>query len=98
MTVDKKIVKGLWYLPYDGNDEEGVEVIEDTVTGNSRWSVQHRLIVKIKDKFYETHYQVASTECQDEQPWEYDNKVVFEEVKMVAKTIDVWELVLNEQD
>jgi hypothetical protein len=77
-------------LPYDGYD--GVEVIEDTITGVSRWSVQHRLIFKwIDGKYYKAHYSVGATEMQDEGPWDYVDKVRCTEVCKVVKPVEVWE-------
>lgn len=90
LTVDKDTVRDLWDLPGGGNPEEDVEQLEDTVMGNSRWSVRHKLTVRIKDKFYQTTYSVGATEQQDEQPWEYDSEVNFTEVEQVEKIVKVW--------
>lgn len=79
-------------LPWDGYD--GVEVIEDNVVDNSRWSIDHVLIFKwIDGKTYRTTYSVGATEIQDEAPWEYEKEVDCIEVHKVPRLIEVWEAV-----
>jgi hypothetical protein len=79
-------------LPDDGY--EGVEVIEDNVVDNSRWSIYHELIFRWHDgKTYRTDYSVGATEMQDESPWEYSEEVECTEVHKVPKTVEVWEAV-----
>ena len=91
LTVSKDKVRNEWDLPYGGTDD--VEVILDEIIDNGRWSIHHHLIVRIEDKFYETSYSRAATECQDERPWEYDKVVEFVEVREVEKLVRVWEVV-----
>jgi len=77
-------------LPYDGYD--GVEVVEDTITHNSRWSIHHKIVFKwIDGKYYQAEYYVGATELQDEGPWEYRDYVTCTEVRKVPKVIEVWE-------
>lgn len=81
-------------LPYEDWAEHGVEIIEDEVIGNSRWSIHHKLIFRwIDGKTYLTTYSVGATEMQDESPWECINEVECIEVHKVPKTIEVWEAV-----
>jgi len=51
---------------------DDVEVIEDNIVDNRRWSIDHEVVFKFEDKFYGTSYSVGATEYQDEQPFEYD--------------------------
>lgn len=77
-------------LPYDGWD--GVEVIQDTLVHNDRWSIHHEIIFKwIDGKFYKAHYSVGATELQDESPWEYEKEVKCIEVHQVERLVKVWE-------
>jgi hypothetical protein len=79
---------------FGGNEEEGVEIIEDRISDKSRWSIIHHLIVRIKDKFYKTKYSVGATEGQDERPWEYLNDIEFTEVHQVEQVVKVWVAVI----
>lgn len=49
-------------------------VIEDKITGKSRWADCHRVVIqRVSDgKFFADGYRSASTECQDERPWEFE--------------------------
>lgn len=81
-------------LPYDA--PEGGRVISDDITGKSRWSVHHLLVVQFAeqvetDKAWAFTYSVGATECQEERPWEYDNEVTARLVRKVTKTVEVWE-------
>lgn len=71
--------------------EDDTKIIEDTVVGNSRWSIQHELIFEHEGQTYRTYYQVGATEYQDEGPWEFTPEVQCEEVKRVPKTVMVYE-------
>lgn len=71
-TVRKFKKQFLQDLLHEELDESvDVEIIQDEITDNSRWSIQHSLVFRFEDKFYETWYQVGATEYQDESPWEY---------------------------
>ncbi len=95
LTVDKETVTDLWDLPFGGNPDEGVSIISDTIEGTRRWSTDHKLIVRIGAKVYQTSYSRGATEYQDETPWEHDTNVEFIEVVAVEKTIVVWEPIKN---
>ncbi|GAV11406.1 hypothetical protein [Paenibacillus sp. NAIST15-1] len=73
----------------------GVKLIRDDITDNSRWSIHHEIIFKWTDgKFYRAYYSVGATESQDEAPWEYEDEVECVEVYQVEKMVKVWEDVL----
>lgn len=67
-------------------------IIEDTIIDNSRWTIDHRLIFKYKDKFYKSIYSEGATEQQYQGPYEYEkDPVECKEVHPVKKTITVYE-------
>ena len=55
-----------------------LERIQDTITGNGRWSIHHHLVFHNQEdnNYYETQYSVGATEYQDEQPFEYEDDYV----------------------
>ncbi len=55
-----------------GDHDKSVQVLQDEITGKSRWCDEHDLIFKIDDKFYLTCYRVGSTENCEERPYEFD--------------------------
>jgi hypothetical protein len=64
--------------------------IEDKVIDNSRWSIHHEIVFEHEGKFYRTYYSVGATECQDEEPWEYDDEVDCTEVVQKEITVMAW--------
>ena len=68
----------------EGDAPDGYEVISDTITGTSRWVVQHEVIFKHGGKYWRTYYSCGATELQDERPFESGGvHVVCEEVRPV---------------
>jgi hypothetical protein len=67
--------------------------LEEKIIDQTRWSTIFEIIFEKGGKFYRTSYSKGSTECQSEEPWEYEDKVTCEEVQKITKTItvDVWE-------
>lgn len=61
-------------------EDETVEIVQDEIIDNSRWSIIHELIFKKNDKFWQVCYSVGATEQQDESPFEYDEEVSCTEV------------------
>ena len=75
-------------------DIYGKAVIEDSITGTSRWSIHHYRIFEHEGKFYETRYSTGATEMQDESPYENEpDEIECAEVRKVEKTVLAWELV-----
>lgn len=69
----------------------GGNYIRNELVDTSRWSTHYELVFSSADdgKTYLTTYSTGSTECQDEQPWEYEDKVTCYEVEPVeVKRID----------
>lgn len=68
------------------------EIISDEICDTGRWSIHHKLIWKRNNhEVYSCYYSVGATECQDESPWEYEKEVECYPMKLVTKTIEVWE-------
>lgn len=65
---------------------------EDHVIGNGRWTIKHEIIFidPADGKHYRAYYNVGATECQEEGPWEYDDKVSCEEVEKKEVTVVKW--------
>lgn len=76
---------------FDDAPEE-FEVIENKITGVTRWSVLYRIVIRrLSDgKFFADTYSRAATEYQDEKPYEYYTPT-FTEVFEVKKTVIVYE-------
>ena len=76
-------------LPYSVAPSRGM-IIRDTVYDNSRWAIHHELIFELDGKTYLTYYSRGATECQDEQPWEYDDEISCDEVEAKEVTRFEW--------
>jgi hypothetical protein len=83
----------------DGIGKYGDGPLKNTVlsehTGSSRWAQEWRRVFEFQGKFYETYYRVASTECQDESPYEYDEDEI-ECAEVVARSKMITEYVIAE--
>ena len=76
----------------DGDAETLVKV-SDTITGKSRWSLNHELVFKevATGRFFCTHYSKGATEQQDESPFEYEpDDVEVTEVFPIEKTVTIY--------
>lgn len=71
-------------LPYGSN------VILDTITGTTRWSIVHKIVFEDKGKFYQTTYSVGATELQMKSPWAYDEEVECTEVELQEVVVKKW--------
>ena len=69
----------------DGDKEAGEIVLNEQID-TARWSIVYRLVVRVDGKLYQGHYRRGSTECQEEQPWEY-TEPQFVEVEAYEKTV-----------
>ena len=71
------------------------KVIEDDITDTSRWDEHHTAIIKDMKtgKFYRTYYDQGLTEMQDNRAFEYDDKVLFEEVIKVPVQSHEWKAI-----
>lgn len=64
--------------------------ILDEIVGNSRWSIQHKIIFEHQGKFYRAYYSIGATEMQDESPWEYEDEVECVEVELKKVEVLKW--------
>lgn len=70
------------------------ECIEDKIIDQRRWATVHEVIFKYNGKFYQTTYEVGSTEMQDTRPFENDPDMIdCQEVKQVEKMVKIWVIV-----
>lgn len=67
---------------------EDFTVIQNELTGSSRWSKHFELIFKDNktNKFYSSSYSRGATECQDERPYEHEGNEI-ECVEVVPKEV-----------
>jgi len=72
-----------------GDSEDG-RVLEDKITGVSRWSEQHEVIVEYKGETYRTKYRKGATELQEEGPWDYEDEATLTKVERVERMMPVW--------
>jgi hypothetical protein len=77
---------------------DGLTLIADEVTGNSRWSAQHEVLFKHEEKLYSTSYSKGLTEMQDEQPWDYENEVECHEMEAYERTVVSYRRVRDRDD
>jgi hypothetical protein len=88
---------------YNATKEGEVSFVvhENEIVDHSRWSVHRRLVFSLTSgpdankpgEAWEVAYSVGATESQDERPWEYENEVEATLVRLVEKTVKVWEVV-----
>lgn len=85
-TFDAKVLRE---LVIEGSDD--MEIIENTLTGKSRWADIHTMVFKFEGKFYKSEYRQGATESQEEGPFEYVDSVDCIEVEPKEKTVIVYE-------
>lgn len=89
MKFPKKLLQDTVY-----EETNETEIILDEVIDNSRWSIQHKMVFKYKDKFYMSFYSVGATEQQYEEAYEYaDNEIDCDEVEQKEITVKKWVIV-----
>lgn len=57
----------------EGDEHEGLTLIQTKLIDHSRWSLVYEMVVKHDDYFYKTTYSKGATEMQDESPFEYED-------------------------
>lgn len=71
-----------------------IEVMQIELVDTTRWSIVYSLVLKFKNRFYQTSFTRGATENQDESPFEYeDDEIDCSEVTRVEKTVTVYEAV-----
>ena len=87
MKFEKKWLQNLIH-----NDVDDGEVVENKIVKTSRWSIHHEIVFKYNERFFETQYSTASTEAQDERPFDYNpDNIEWKEVFLVEKMVTVYE-------
>jgi hypothetical protein len=73
----------------------GGEICETRIIARSRWSVVYSLVFRFADTptgyAWRVTYSIGAAEAQDERPWEHGGVVDATLVRLVHKTVDVWE-------
>ena len=72
-----------------GDSEEG-KLVEQRITGTSRWSVNHEAIILYQGKYYRVRYSTGATEQQEERPFEDVDYAKFVEVKSIPLITHEW--------
>lgn len=89
MKFLKKLLQDTVY-----EDADETEVILDEVIDNSRWSINHKMVFKYKDKFYMSFYSVGATEQQCECAYEYSSaEIDCDEVEQKEVTVKQWVII-----
>lgn len=72
------------------DEHEGVEIVKNEMYDTSRWSIHYELVFGYEGKFYSTSYSRGATECQYEEPFEYESDMitVYEVVPYQKITVD----------
>lgn len=70
-TFPKKVLQDLLREDLDKFEDEEMEVVEDEIYDNSRWSSHHRLVFSHGKMYYKVDYTRGATENQPEMPFEY---------------------------
>ena len=76
-----------------------VTLVKDRVTDNTRWHVQHDVVIAYDEKFYSFSYQRGATEYQDEGPefhTETGGEIEVTEVEAVPVTVIKYKPVVQE--
>lgn len=73
----------------DDVQEGGFEgTILNEIVDQRRWVTAHRVVFKYLGKYYQSYYDVGSTERQDQGPWEYDeDEIECDEVEPYTETV-----------
>lgn len=83
VKFSKDYLKNELDLPYENT-------IVDKIIDTKRWSVIHEIVFEDKGKFYLTTYSEGATECQDEEPWEYEDEIDCTEVELREVKVRKW--------
>lgn len=87
------------------SDNTRFEVVDQTISDTSRWSIYYDCTIVDKEtgKFYDASYKEGATEMQDESPFEYDDtdadgNLELDEVEPYVETIIRYKKIPNDQD
>lgn len=87
MKFNKKTLQELvWCAP--GESYDGIEVVSKEYCGGRRWSDDWTQVLKLRDRYFRTYYEVPATEMQDGEPYEYEPDMIeLKEVYPYEETI-----------
>lgn len=71
-------------------DSEHLTLIEDKITGTSRWNTENYVVFEFDGRFYCSSYRGSVGDGEPDM-WEYEDEVECAEVFKVDKTITVYE-------
>ena len=75
-------------MAWGDHDPERFEVVKRELVDTTRWSHHYEMVFRFEEKLYITHYSVGATECQDEEPYEFENdEIECVEVEAFHKTV-----------
>lgn len=81
-----------WDILWGGTDEPEGRVVSQEHSGSSRWSQTFDVVFESGGKFWKVEVEKPSTECQECDPFGYQDNIACPEVHQVEKTIKVWEV------
>lgn len=75
---------------WEDDEDEAFVIIQDKMTGRTRWSVVHSIVIQRKSdgKYFKDTYRIGATESQDEGPYEYTDPNFIEVVPVTKTYID----------
>lgn len=79
-----------WLRSVIYKDTTEAEIIINDIHGNSRWTIEYKLVFKFEDKFYQAYYSEGATENQDREPFEDEDEYVCTEVFPREETVIVY--------
>jgi hypothetical protein len=86
-------------VPFECDPENGyAEELYDELFDTTRWSHVREFVFRAPDdgKAYRVYYWVGATEMQDQDVWNWDNKIAGAEVEQVQVTKTKWKPVKGE--
>ena len=86
MVVPLETAVDEWDLPFGGNEEAGIKIVDDRLVTNSRWHEHHILVIEKDGKFYETSYDQS-----DDGVWDDEYEITFREVRPVQISTIMYE-------
>ena len=93
-TFTTDVLRTLLYCAYSNADITGYAVVQETLEDSSRWSLRYDLIFTAPGQEPGTAWRVTfsrgATESQEESPFEYEDTVDAELVRLKPKELLVW--------
>lgn len=71
VTFNKSFLQSILW-----GENESVTMMENEITGHSRWSINYLLTFEHNGRYFQVAYSRGATEQQDEQPFEYEDDMI----------------------